>query len=199
MRILIFLVTAAFWAGPLFAQAPVAPAPLGPLVATSVEPVAPVNTKPPVLNSDGRLPVCGGVQEVPAPAALPPAGSGPVVYQVVLCFPKQGNQPLVDAQTYLYYMQSPDLISLPSQDVWKPYNEAAEQTIVADHKRLWSTNFLDDLKIEAVDFPFSNGVIGKVIVYEMEERQRIKNTVYNEGTKAIEQSAVEEKLRELGI
>ena len=33
----------------------------------------------------------------------------------------------------------------------------------------------------------------------MEERQRIKNTIYNEGTKAIEQAKVEERLRELGI
>ena len=96
-------------------------------------------------------------------------------------------------------MQVPDLVSLPSQNVWKPYNQAAEQTIIGDHKRLWATNFLDDLKIEAIDFPFSNGVIGKVIVYDMEERQRIKNTIYNEGTKAIEQAKVEERLRELGI
>ncbi len=33
----------------------------------------------------------------------------------------------------------------------------------------------------------------------MEERQRIKNTVYNDGTKEIEQAKVEERLRELGI
>ena len=33
----------------------------------------------------------------------------------------------------------------------------------------------------------------------MEERQCIKNTIYNEGTKVIEQSKVEENLRELGI
>ena len=143
--------------------------------------------------------VCSGHQEVAPPSSLPPAGSGPVVYTVVLCFPKQGNVSLVDPQTYLYYMQSPDLVSMPSQNVWKPYNEAAEQTIVSDHRRLWGTNFLDDLKIEAVDFPFSNGVLGKVIVYDMEERQRIKNTIYNEGTKAIEQTAIEERLRELGI
>ena len=103
--------------------------------------------------------MCAGNQEVPPPSPLPPAGSGPVVYTVVVCFPSQGNVSLVDPPTYLYYMQSPDLVSLPSQNVWKPYNEAAEQTIVGDHKRLWATNFLDDLKIEAVDFPFSNGVI----------------------------------------
>jgi outer membrane protein insertion porin family len=192
MRIKSCLLVTAVWAAPAFAQAPVAPAPI--TVAPAVE-----TSSASVLTSTGRLPVCAGQQEVPPPSSLPPAGSGPVIYQVVLCYPKQGNQSLIDAQTYLYYMQSPDLLSLPSQNVWRPYNEAAEQTIIGDHKRLWATNFLDDLKIEAVDFPFSNGVIGKVIVYEMEERQRIKNTVYNEGTKEIEQAKVEERLRELGI
>ena len=192
MRIQIFALATALWAAPAFAQAPVAPAP--------IMPAAPTATTPSALTSTGRLSVCAGNQEVPPPAALPPAGSGPVVYQIILCFPKQGNASLIDAQTYLYYMpQSVDLVSLPSQNIWKPYNQAAEQIIIGDHKRLWATNFLDDLKIEAVDFPFSNGVIGKVIVYEMEERQRIKNTVYNEGTKVIEQAKVEERLRELGI
>jgi outer membrane protein insertion porin family len=191
MRIQSFLVATALWAGPAFAQAPVAPAPIAP--------ATPAVVTSPVLSAKGTLSVCAGNQEVPAPSNLPPAGSGPVVYYVVLCFPKQGNVSLVEPQTYLYYMQSPDLISLPSQNVWKPYNEAAEQTFIGDHKRLWATNFLDDLKIESYDFPFSNGVIGKVVVYELEERQRIKNTIYNEGTKVIEQAKVEERLRELGI
>ncbi len=160
---------------------------------------APSPAAPSGLTSKGTLSVCGGHQEVPPPSTLPPAGSDPVIYTAVVCFPRQGNVSLVEPQTYLYYMQVPDLVSLPSQNVWKPYNQAAEQTIIGDHKRLWATNFLDDLKIEAIDFPFSNGVIGKVIVYDMEERQRIKNTIYNEGTKAIEQAKVEERLRELGI
>ena len=192
MRIQSFLLVTALWAVPAFAQAPVAPAP--------IVPAAPAADTPAVLTSTGSMPVCAGQQEVPPPSSLPPAGSAPVVYTFVLCFPKQGNVSLVEPQTYLYYMpQSVDLVSLPSQNIWKPYNEAAEQIIIGDHKRLWATNFLDDLKIEAVDFPFSNGVIGKVIVYELEERQRIKNTVYNEGTKAIEQAKVEERLRDLGI
>ena len=41
--------------------------------------------------------------------------------------------------------------------------------------------------------------IGKVVIYNMEERQRVKITIYNEGTKEIEQSKIDEKLRELGI
>ena len=192
MRIHSFILLAALWATPVFAQAPVAPAPIAP--------VAPVTAqKPAVLGPNGVLSLCNGAYPIGPPASLPPGGSGPVVYNIVICFPKQGNVSLVEPQTYLYYMQSTDLVSLPSQNVWKAYNEAAEQTIIADFKRLWATNFLDDLSIETQDYPFSNGVIGKVVLYNMEERQRIKNTVYNDGTKEIEQTKVEERLRELGI
>ena len=192
MRNYSFILLAALWATPVFAQAPVAPAPIAP--------VAPVTAqKPAVLGPNGVLSLCNGAYPIGPPASLPPGGSGPVVYNIVICFPKQGNVSLVEPQTYLYYMQSTDLVSLPSQNVWKAYNEAAEQTIIADFKRLWATNFLDDLSIETQDYPFSNGVIGKVVLYNMEERQRIKNTVYNDGTKEIEQTKVEERLRELGI
>ena len=166
----------------------------------TIIPAAPAGDAPSTLTSAGSCPCAPVTRKCRRLRACRRPAPAPVIYQFVLCFPKQGNASLIDAQTYLYYMpQSVDLVSLPSQNVWKPYNEAAEQIIIGDHKRLWATNFLDDLKIEVVDFPFSNGVIGKVIVYEMEERQRIKNTVYNEGTKAIEQAKVEERLRELGI
>ena len=40
------------------------------------------------------------------------------------------------------------------------------------------TNFLDDLVVEVRDVRFSNGVIGKVVVYNMEERQRVKIVDY---------------------
>jgi outer membrane protein insertion porin family len=185
------LLVTALWAGPAFAQAPVAPAPILPPV--------PVTPAAPVTGAGRPLSICNGAYEIGPPANLPPTGSGPVVYNVVVCFPKQGNVSLVEPQTYLYYMQSPDLVSLPSRNEWKPYNDQAEQTIIADHKRLWATNFLDDLSIETVDYPFANGVIGKVVIYNMEERQRIKQTTYNEGTKEIEQAKVEERLRELSI
>ena len=59
-----------------------------------------------------------------------------------------------------------------------PYNDEIEQTIVGDFKRLWATNFLDDLSIEVRDVRFANGVIGKVVVYNMEERQRVKIVDY---------------------
>ena len=191
MRMNSFIVAAALWAGPVFAQAPVAPSPI------TVAPVATTPAAPAPLG--GTLSLCNGAYPIGPPVNLPPTTLGPVVYNVVVCFPTQGNVSLVDPPTYLYYMKSPDLVSLPSRNDWKAYNEAAEQTIIEDHKRLWATNFLDDLSIETVDYVFSNGVVGKVILYNMEERQRIKNTIYNDGTKEIEQAKVEERLRDLNI
>jgi len=133
---------------------------------------------------------------VPPPAKLPPAGSGPLVYAFVPCFAKQGGVPVIDAQTYLYYIQLRP--SLPSRDAWVPYDDAAEQIVLGDFKRLWATNFLDDLSIDVVDYPFSNGVMGKVVVYNMEERQRVKIVDYV-GSKKVSQSDIEDKLKEKGI
>ena len=110
--------------------------------------------------------ICG--QQVQPPRALPPDGSGPVVYLIAPCFEAQGNTSLVDIQTYLYYIQLK--ASRPSQGVWVPYNDETENSIRDDFKRLWATNFLDNLSIDVEDYTFSNGVIGKLVTYNMEER-----------------------------
>ena len=140
--------------------------------------------------------ICGA--SVPPPANLPPAGSGPVIYLIAPCFPAQGNAPNVDAQTYLYYMELAKKPSQPSQNIWVPWNEQAEQTAVADHKRLWATGFLSDLSIEATDYTFSNGVIGKLVTYNMEERERVKIVNY-EGSKQIDRAKIDEQLRARSI
>ena len=111
--------------------------------------------------------VCG--LPIPAPAALPPAGSLPVIYQIVPCFAAQGNTSTVEAETYLYYIHLRP--SLPSQGRWVPYDDAAEALIKEDFARLWATNFLDDLDIQVsdpagtpnatlLDYVFNNGVVG---------------------------------------
>jgi outer membrane protein insertion porin family len=135
--------------------------------------------------------ICG--REIPPPANLPPAGSPPVVYLIVPCFAKQGGSSVVEFSTYQYYMQLPP--SRPSQNKWTPYDAQAEKTIEDDFKRLWATNFLDDLSIEAIDYRFANGVLGKIIVYDMEERQRVKIVDY-EGNKHVETTKIEDKLKE---
>jgi outer membrane protein insertion porin family len=140
--------------------------------------------------------ICG--LPVGAPAKLPPDGSAPLIYNILVCFPKQGNVSVVEAPTYLYYIEMANRISRPSENRWVPYSEDIEQLMVGDFKRLWATNFLDDLSIEVQDVRFSNGVIGKVVVYNMEERQRVKIVDYI-GSDKVDQQKIEEELRDKGI
>jgi len=108
-------------------------------------------------------------------------------------FRAQGNQSVIEAQTYLYYIQQK--FSTPSQNQWVFYDDAAEKTIQEDFHRLWNTNFLDNLFIDASDYKFPNGTIGKIITYNMEERQRVKIVDYI-GSKKIEVSKIDEKLKD---
>jgi outer membrane protein insertion porin family len=125
----------------------------------------------------------------------PAAGAGPVICQTELRF-HPINESIIEAQTYLYYIQTP--FSRPSDNVFVPFNEQTEQSLQDDFKRLWATNFLDNLWIEAVDAPFANGVMGKRIIYHMEERPRVKIVDYTGSTK-VERTKIDEKMKELGI
>ncbi|MGE0705142.1 MAG: outer membrane protein assembly factor [Vicinamibacterales bacterium] len=138
--------------------------------------------------------ICG--LQIPPPRALPPANSGPVVYQIIPCFEAQGNQTLVDPSTYLYYIHLEP--SRPSEGVWVPWNEGSEQTIREDFTRLWGTNFLDNLSIDVSDYTFSNGVVGKLVAYRMEERQRVKIVDFV-GTEQIKTTDIDTRLREANV
>lgn len=106
------------------------------------------------------------------------------------------NESIIEAQTYLYYIQTP--FSRPSENFWVPYDEKTEQSLLDDFKRLWATNFLDNLWIETLDEPFENGVLGKHVIYHMEERPRVKIVDYTGSTK-VERTKIDEKMKELGI
>jgi outer membrane protein insertion porin family len=164
------------------------------LAASAAAQEPPANPAQASASPSGAATICG--QPVPPPRALPPDGSGPVVYFIAPCFLKQGGSPIVEAETYMYYIQLRG--SQPSQGIWVPYDEKAEATILEDFKRLWATSFLDDLSIEVQDYVFTNGVVGKLVTYHMEERERVKVVSY-EGTKKIDRTKIDEKLREEGI
>ncbi len=132
---------------------------------------------------------------VPAPK-LPPEGSPPLIRFIQITFPTQGDISVVEPRTYLYYIQTQ--VSRPSDGVWVPYDEKTEASLLEDFKRLWATNFLDDLSIEVIDAPYDNGVMGKRIIYKMEERQRVKIVDYT-GSKKLDQTKIEEKLKEENI
>ena len=145
----------------------------------------------------GQTPAPAGSPAAAQPAVVrqPPTGSGPVIRQTELRF-HPVNTSEIEAQTYLYYIQTP--LSRPSENIWVPYNDETEQSLLADFKRLWATNFLDNLWIETLDVPFDNGVMGKHVIYHMEERPRVKIVDYTGSTK-VERTKVDEKMKELGI
>src|SRR4051812_9577720 len=99
------------------------------------------------------IPFCG--QQAAAPRAEPPAGSPPIVLAFGPCFEGQGGTSVIEPQTYLYYIQLKQ--SRPSEGVWVPYDDSSEKTIEEDFHRLWNTNFLDNLFVEANDYAFPNG------------------------------------------
>ena len=187
---------------PAPSQQPPAPSEQQPTAAPPSQQEAPPSQQPPTPAeqppAEQRPAPEPAPAEAPAQAGakLPPAGSPPLVRFIQLAFPSQGDVSVIDPQTYLYYIQAQ--VSRPSDGVWVPYDEKTEKVLLDDFQRLWATNFLEDLSVEVVDDPYPNGVIGKRIIYKMEERQRVKIVDY-EGSKKVEQSKIDEKLKEENI
>jgi outer membrane protein insertion porin family len=183
------ILAGALWAvasvASLGGQAP-APVPVG------VAPSPDAGAAAPAADAAADAPMLCG-QPVPPPAALPPEGSGPLVYVMGLCFSAQGNQSAVEPETYLYYLRMRP--SRPSQRDWVPYDDAAKDTIKEDFRRLWATGFLDDLRVEATDYRFANGVDGKIVTWHIEERARVRLVSY-EGAGDLDQTKIDEALRD---
>ena len=140
-------------------------------------------------------PVVNGEQGQPA---LPPADSPALFTTIELRFPNQGNVSSVDGQTYLYYMEIDDYVSLPSQGRWTPYDETIEEVVLGDFKRLWDTGFLTDLAIEVIDDPYPNGVVGKRVLFLMEERERVRIVTFD-GSEVFDRTEIDEALQIGGI
>jgi outer membrane protein insertion porin family len=162
-------------AAPLAAQAP-APPPQDPPAAQAPPPAAQA---------------APGAPE--APRRLPPPDSPALVRFIEIAFPTQGNVSVIEPQTYQYYIHTQP--SRSSDGTWVPFDEAS---VLADFKRLWATNFLDNIWIDVKDAPYDNGVVGKHIVYNLEERQRVKIVDYI-GADSLDQSKIDERLKELNI
>ncbi len=136
------------------------------------------------------VPQTAPAQPTRPPSRLPPPGSPALVRTIQVAFPTQGNVSLVEPQTYLYYIQTRP--SRPSDGVWVPYDE---QSVLDDFQRLWATSFLDDLSIEVRDTPYDNGVVGKHIIYNLEERERIRLVSFT-GSEELDRAKIDERLTE---
>ena len=146
----------------------------------------------------GRRTICG--VPVPPPANLPPAGSGPVLYQIGALFPAQGNASTVEPQTYLYYMELSKRVSQPSQNEL----DAVERGGGTDCGRRFQAPVGDQLpratsRSTRRTTPSPTASIGKLVTYNMEERERVKVVNY-EGIKPIgDRAKIDEQLRARSI
>ncbi len=114
------------------------------------------------------------------------------------CFEAQGGTSVIEPQTYVYYMQLATKSSTPSQGIWIPYDESIEQIMRDDFKRLLAHQLPRqpvDPMTRRPDYMFPNGTIGKIVIYNMEERERIKIGPDFEGSKKLELSKIDEALR----
>ena len=100
-------------------------------------------------NSTALAEVAQPVVECPPPRPLgqvqPPPDSPTLFTAIQLCFPTQGNVSRISGRTYLYYIQSDELITLPAQAKWMPFDETVEQVLSEDFQRLMDTGFLSDV------------------------------------------------------
>ncbi len=133
-----------------------------------------------------------------AQSPQPPTDSPRLLHTIELRFPDQGDVSMVQPETYLYYMEIKEHVSRPSEGIWVPYTSEIEEIILEDFQRLWSTEFLDDISIEVVDDPFENGVEGARVIFNLEERQRVKIVRYT-GSEEFDRGEIEEKLEEAGL
>jgi hypothetical protein len=100
------------------------------------------------------LTMCGQSIRLPSsvPQPLPPSTSGPVVYQLGLCFEPEGYRSRFAPEKYTHDIHLK--ASRPSQGQWILYDEAVEKVIFEDFQRLWKSNALANLSIDIRDFQF---------------------------------------------
>ena len=147
--------------------------------------------QPPSPPAAQAITICG--LPIPTPASEPPPESGPVIVSLVLCFDRQGGTSAIDPATYLHYIELKP--SEPSRQRWVPYDDEAERVALGDFRRLWATNFLDDLSIEVTDYRFMRGAVGKIVVFHLEERPRLKLVDYD-GVTSVSRTDITERLKE---
>ena len=109
------------------------------------------------------------------PAATP-AQELPIVERVEIT----GNQ-YIRSETLFFYVST------------KAGERYGERRIKEDFRRLWSTALLDDLKLEV-----SDGPTGKIVVFRVTERKRVRAIEYR-GGKVLSGSHIEEALRKRNL
>ena len=81
-----------------------------------------------------------------AQSPQPPLGLAEALHTIELRFPNQGGVSMVQAETYLYYMEIKSHVSRPSEGVWIPYTDEMEEIVLerfpapVEHPISWTTS-----------------------------------------------------------
>jgi hypothetical protein len=97
----------------------------------------------------------------------------PVVLSLELCFRNRegdGAQPMHPTSVYLPAINVWRSVSAPSRREWTPFSAQVDHIIGEDINRLNGLDAVQRASVEVRDYTFPNGVVGKVIVYHIEER-----------------------------
>ena len=123
----------------------------------------------------------------------PPAAGSPEMVRCIQIKAHPTDETTIPYETYNHRLTAPR--SLGHEGKWAPYDEKAIQS---DFWNLWRLGFLENLWVEVIDEPFDNGVIGKHVVFHIEERPRVKVVDY-EGSKQVDRAKIEEALDEKSL
>ena len=144
--------------------------------------------------------VCGG--HLPDRCAVPAAaGRAPVPSSTwsARASRSRAGSSVVDAQTYLYYMRGRRSTSAC------PPRTGGCRTTKRSSRSSSATSSVSGPRTSSTTSPSTcrttssrNGVIGKMVVYNMEERQRVKIVDYV-GSKKVEQSKIDEELKKQNL
>ena len=128
----------------------------------------------------------------------PPLDSPKLLHHVELRFPVQGGVSMIDPATYLYYMEIDGHVSLPSRGSGPPTPRRWKRSYWAISAACGDTRFLSDLWIEVEDDPFENGVEGVKVIFNLEERERVKVVNYT-GSEELDRGDIEDMLEGTGL
>jgi hypothetical protein len=100
---------------------------------------------------------------------VPPADSPALLRSVELRAPTQGDVFLRDGKTYVDAANGFPYRSVPLEDRWGTFDEAAPQ-ILADAERFWRSGQFDSLWVDVRDQAWRNGVTGRHVIFNFVER-----------------------------
>ena len=159
------------------------------------KPAAPRAARPRSRRRQPAAPRAGAVP--PDRRVAAPPSSPPLVRFIELAFPTQGNQSVIDPQTYLYYIQT-QIVAALAAGVWIPYNERpsrrCSRTSSASGARTSSTTS----RSTCVDDSYPNGV-DRQAHHLQHGGAPARQDRRLPGTKKVEQSKIDEKLKEEGV